>query len=659
MGSDITRLTFDHRKQYVGVVKQQGRVTLDADDNEALDIALESNRRDKLDIIGPCGTPDDGFSITNPREENGSVNFYISAGTMYVGGIRYTFEKAYTYLDQPDWRRNNPQEGGLPFPSSGAVGGLPVPSSGVVRNDLVYLMLWQQDVSASEDAELLEVALGGIDTTARRKTFGRVLVFPAGFLKRDCAGAWKALGEHWSEERFGTLMPTGELTTDVRLTVDFDPTSNSPDLCSPVTQGGYLEAANQAIRVQIVDRNNLLWGFDNASALYRVRLRADRTTVEFDMVPLDEFHHPRPGQAVEVLLWSAELSNGEKLAALMGHITTVNAPYNPNNRTLSLADPYPDEWGVFDDSGNALTLYLRVWQEHLRFDDTESAPVKLGMTGVQVTLTGTQFRPGDYWTIGVRPATPQTVHPKRLLTGKAPDGIRYFACPLALIRWGGDQPFVSDCRKHFDNLVELSRRVSSGRVIFQDMHGQDEIRQSEPIKHGLQEKHIAIILSMEFGSKGNIEDTNAFRVMGDTGYFPVSPEHHTPLMWAVHTNAMPDEFVIILQDRRPRAQEPLPGVSFIVRWWAIPKDIEQDDTNVGPSRKLQFPPDDFIVGFIAMYPNIKFDILAGEFGIQDEQIKNAFYKQLIKLVDGGRIKRDGSDQDSTFYIPFPPFVIPL
>ncbi len=43
------------------------------------------------------------------------------------------------------------------------------------------------------------------------------------------------------------------------------------DLCSPSVQSGYLGAENQAIRIEIGSGGNtLLWGYDNASPLYRV-----------------------------------------------------------------------------------------------------------------------------------------------------------------------------------------------------------------------------------------------------------------------------------------------------------------------------------------------------------------------------------------------------
>ncbi len=67
------------------------------------------------------------------------------------------------------------------------------------------------------------------------------------------------------------------------------------------------------------------------------------------------------------------------------------------------------------------------------------------------------LHPGDFWSIGVRPATPDTVLPDRLLrTPQPPDGPRMWACPLAVIEWKGGQLYpLDDCRVPFPPLTNL------------------------------------------------------------------------------------------------------------------------------------------------------------------------------------------------------------
>jgi hypothetical protein len=65
MKGDFTRLTFDPQKRYSGVLMQQGRVQLDADWNEQLDIIMHRIETETRDFIGMSGAPvdDPGFEV--------------------------------------------------------------------------------------------------------------------------------------------------------------------------------------------------------------------------------------------------------------------------------------------------------------------------------------------------------------------------------------------------------------------------------------------------------------------------------------------------------------------------------------------------------------------------------------------------------------------
>jgi hypothetical protein len=55
MSLDISRRTHEFAKHYDSVPMQQGRVQVDADWNEGLELEAESARRDRVHIIGTCG----------------------------------------------------------------------------------------------------------------------------------------------------------------------------------------------------------------------------------------------------------------------------------------------------------------------------------------------------------------------------------------------------------------------------------------------------------------------------------------------------------------------------------------------------------------------------------------------------------------------------
>ena len=57
MGSDRARVSYDPSRKWRGLVAQQGRVTVEADWNEAASIDAQRDRAATLDIVGPVGTP--------------------------------------------------------------------------------------------------------------------------------------------------------------------------------------------------------------------------------------------------------------------------------------------------------------------------------------------------------------------------------------------------------------------------------------------------------------------------------------------------------------------------------------------------------------------------------------------------------------------------
>src|SRR5215216_6724943 len=86
MKADLTRSTFRPEKHYSRVLMQQGRVQLDADWNEQVDIGSYLDETTRIDVIGACGMPVHaaGFAVTPLA---GSGDLAVSAGRAYVDGI--------------------------------------------------------------------------------------------------------------------------------------------------------------------------------------------------------------------------------------------------------------------------------------------------------------------------------------------------------------------------------------------------------------------------------------------------------------------------------------------------------------------------------------------------------------------------------------------
>src|SRR5215471_3428165 len=115
MATDRARRSYDASRLYRSVALQQGRVTLEADANEAEDIRSAESRAELTDIIGPTGTPDDGFKISSP--DKAGFDFGIGQGTFYVGGMRVQLDYSETYLTQRESESLDPDQptGTAPF----------------------------------------------------------------------------------------------------------------------------------------------------------------------------------------------------------------------------------------------------------------------------------------------------------------------------------------------------------------------------------------------------------------------------------------------------------------------------------------------------------------------------------------------------------------
>ena len=438
MGSDRARITYDESRQYRAVVMQQGRVTLEADWNEEWQMVNEELRKDVLDIVGPCCTPNDGYRVLETGQAPDPLfDFSVSNGTMYVGGMRVFLANPLQYSQQADWVDHLHDPDWVDPSTLGKTKN---------RREFIYLYLREQEVSAVEESVLREVALGGPDTAQRLRLIQHIQRVSTD--KRDCAGALAEAKEKWAGKGLNFDEQTMRLMSSGTLQASFQDVIPNPDPCEPQAHGGYLGADNQLIRVQISgfdevsNTYRLIWGFDNASFLYRVTVGDDLKTLKLQSRPVDDFHKPRADQAVEVLRSAAQLSSitNDYIASPTGIVATLDADYISDTQSITLPTALPAE---YRDTSKVPVVFLRVWEEEKAF--TPGTPVVLGTTGVQVTLQTTGNDPlhvGDYWLMAVRPNTgvdpnaSTQIFPHRYLESpQPPDGPRLWACGLAVIEW--------------------------------------------------------------------------------------------------------------------------------------------------------------------------------------------------------------------------------
>ena len=506
---DLSRYLLQPAKHYASVRMQQGRVVLDSDWNEGENIDDEETRRSLVEIVGPSGSPNEGFLVEvpsaaslTPFEEGASAidtyDFGYRPGSIYLGGLRFEAEEGEHFLKAQDWLRIDSDDAFLPpYPSVAELQALP----GRERHDLVYLEGWEQAVSSVEDAELRERALGGPDTSTRLRRMRRVAVQSR--VPGSCSEAFDALIERLRAPRdpdSGAAhdfdRASFELRSKCRLSVGLDPEALVADPCKPAAVRGYVGADNQSIRIELTAPGRFLWGLDNASPLYRVQLEqveGEYRKVRFLTPPLDQAAQPLMGQAVEILPWGALLPNGEKVAEVQGHLSTVSSSYDPEERCILLGRALPQAWVDWlaahsewqserDPEEERQYFYLRLWTGGSGVEDedpslpfTPGATLALGQSGLTLRFSDYGL-PGDHWVIAARPHTPDLVVPWELLEAAAPFGYRRFYAPLALITWflEGEEvrARVHDCRRPFQPLTQLrgccTLRVGDGETSFGD-----------------------------------------------------------------------------------------------------------------------------------------------------------------------------------------------
>jgi hypothetical protein len=435
MASDRARISFDPSRAYRSVLAQQGRVTLEADVNEAGAIALETLRLETLDIVGPTGTPDDGYKVT---PTGGGLS--IGAGIIYLGGWRLALDQPVDITQQPDW--------------------LDRPASDLTGTDVISLLVTEQSVCAVEDQALRDVALGGPDSAARMRLMQQFLVTPIqGDTCADGAATLTGLlagdGVTWDPASL-------ELVSGARLQVGFVAPSAPPDPCTPAAAGGYLGADNQLIRVSVIhyDPNtkagSLLWGWNNAAFLYRATSTdAAAGVMTLTSTPIDQEHAPQLGQAVEILRSRSSLGDDNFIAADSGFVTTLKAAYDFGSGALTLTDTLPPAY-----ANDPNPLFVRVWQAIAPFDAGQPTPLD-ATSGLTVAITlpalpsAVAARP--FWRFAVRPIDPTQVYPARYAEApQPPDGPRQWLCDLGVVGPLQDGfQLLADCRVPFKPLTQL------------------------------------------------------------------------------------------------------------------------------------------------------------------------------------------------------------
>lgn len=473
MASDISRKLFRKENHYSGVINQQGRVTLDADLNEQLDIQLYRTHTETVDVIGHAGVPkkSGGFLI---QVVNG-VGLTIAPGRMYVGGLLCESEgKDVNYFNQPyypdpdttylknDGVLSPPESPASPLESplspvsppespASPVNGPDSPASPPDGSHLsiadgtylVYIDAWQREVNHLDNPAIQEVTLGEADTTARLQTVWQVKLLKVDGANMPGASCMTSFQE-WKD-----LIKPSSGTLSARTKTD----TSKNDPCSLKPSSGFRGLENQLYRVEVQKGTSLAsasfkWSRDNATLETTIE-DVDGSKITVASIGKDDVMSFATGQWVEIVDDVSALQNAPHPLV---KITGVEAA----TREITLSA------SVIQYKGKA-GLKLRRWDQTNASADENGTAITGGWMdldeGIEMQFSGGTCRPGDYWLIPARTATAQIEWPPNdpggLPLDRAPVGIRHHYGKLAFLKASGGLVTWEDCRELFPSLTDI------------------------------------------------------------------------------------------------------------------------------------------------------------------------------------------------------------
>jgi hypothetical protein len=422
MKGDFSRLTFNAKNRYSRVLMQQGRMQVDADWNEQLDISAYRAETEITDFIGQSGAPempqdlkavraypdDVNYQSTSFRITGDGTNIAIGPGRYYVGGMLFENPQAASYLEQPDY-----------------------PAAPLLKEPdvyLAYLDVWQHHITALEAPTIREPALGGADTATRVKNIWQVKLHK--------------LGETTDKDKLIEAVSQPDLLS---WQPEWEIGKGDGQLTATLEQAGAI-AENQLYRVEIHQGNeanktlasgrvSFKWSRDNGAIAAQVE-SVDGTTIKIKPAGQDPQLAFPVGQLIELSTQALTL-NGKP-----GLLATVQAVQG-HQLTVLWESPHPE---MPEDMPTAI---VRRW-------DCKTAAL-IGDTHQQHLLEQSitvsfeaqkRYKTGDYWLI-----------PARALTGniewspatQPPHGTQHRYCKLALVELTATKQFsvLKDYRSIF------------------------------------------------------------------------------------------------------------------------------------------------------------------------------------------------------------------
>ena len=478
MKGDFSRISFDAKNHFSGVLLQQGRVTLDADPNEQGAILLHTLRMLARDLIGPCGGPADalGFGLAIDTTVPTKPVLTIGAGRYYVDGILLENDADCDYLHQPDF---------APGADDPLAKWLASPTGDV----WVYLDVWERHLTWIENDAIRESALGGPDTCTRTKVVWQVRGMPREALlaalqaKHDAAAAaaadpnltptqraeWEARRDRYANDitlltrnaagQGGTdcHAPLDSLDglSDAQMTARLDPGQQIKDPCVLPPDALYRGTENQLYRVEVHRSSapgvlpTFKWSRDNGSVATTWLATEGNDLVVGSSRGFDAGCWVELGDESNDLLGMPGLL--VKLAKVTAGRLSVDPASVPVGESIAM-------------TAGMVKPKLRRWNQSETEDitlDEGAVPVGDAVTpswldledGIQVQFAaGGSYRNGDYWLIPARMASGSIEWPHATDTNgtvvwqpQPPRGVEHHHASLGFVAFANNQLTLTPC----------------------------------------------------------------------------------------------------------------------------------------------------------------------------------------------------------------------
>ena len=462
-----------------GVLHQQGRVLLDRDWNDQTRITNQWQDHAAKDIIGPDvlaipAQAPKALRLERAKVDGSQVILDVLPGHGWADGLAVHLEgdaakpqdavaRKATYLSPPF-----------------NVATVNVGSINAGVRDAVILEIWREALNAFQVPEdLIEPALGGIDTTERVHTGMRYRLLRLD--KEDtCSNLAAKLKDDDSQKG--------------RLTVTLQPTNVIAGDCPVVEGGGYVGFEHALFRIEIAKTDSaqdmFKWsqfGGGQIVGLSKYNATEKKFTITnndqaIKMSGLTDFY-------LEVIEWdddsAGSVGEGYWRVIYGAEVTLDDNDLKVTTEHLTATTP-----------SNSEKVFIRLWNG---IGNISKYPVVAALKdrveladGIQLQFGTGDYRPGDYWTFDVRAG--EIKNAPTLIDNKLPQGIEYHRLPVAILNWNlaEDVSFkkgeIDDCRDVFRPLTKQTTcctlTVGDGVSTFGDFNTFEEALRHLPKKYG-------------------------------------------------------------------------------------------------------------------------------------------------------------------------------